>query len=63
MATYGIGMWVGTLLSGIVAKAYTVDGVHHWLEIWLIPAAIAGVVLLLFTLFFNEKQKIVVPEV
>lgn len=63
MATYGIGMWVGTLLSGIVAKAYTVNGVHHWLEIWLIPAAIAGVVLLLFTLFFNEKQKIVVPEV
>ena len=62
MATYGIGMWVGTLLSGIVAKAYTVDGVHHWLEIWLIPAAIAGVVLLLFTVFFNEKQKIVVPE-
>ncbi len=58
MATYGVGMWIGTLLSGIVAKVYTIDGVHHWLEIWLIPAAIAAGVLLLFTLFFNEKKDI-----
>lgn len=56
MATYGVGMWIGTLLSGIVAKAYTIDGVHHWFEIWLIPAAIAACVLLLFALFFDEKK-------
>lgn len=58
MATYGVGMWIGTLLSGVVAQAYTIDGVRHWFEIWMIPAAIAAGVLLLFALFFNEKKEI-----
>lgn len=57
MATYGIGMWMGTLLSGYVARQYTISATaHHWREIWLVPAAIAGVVLVLFTLFFHEKK-------
>ncbi len=58
MATYGIGMWIGTLLSGYVAKAYTISATeHYWREIWLVPAAIAGVVLVLFAMFFHEKKR------
>jgi nucleoside transporter len=57
MATYGFGMWGGTLLSGYVAQAYTInETTHDWLMIWLIPAGIAAAVLVLFALFFNEKK-------
>ncbi|MES1220579.1 MAG: nucleoside permease [Bacteroidota bacterium] len=59
MATYGIGMWIGTLLSGYVAKDYTLpDGTHQWKEIWLVPAYIAVGVLVYFLIFFREKKQI-----
>lgn len=57
MATYGIGMWIGTLLSGYVSRYYTIDGVHQWKETWLVPAAIAFAVLLLFSFLFKDKVK------
>ena len=58
MATYGIGMWIGTKLSGYVAKYYTNEqNVHNWKAIWMVPAVIAFAVLILFTLFFSEKNK------
>src|SRR3546814_15167668 len=56
MATYGIGMWIGTLLSGYVSKYYTVDGVHLWQETWLVPAAIAFIVLILFSFLFKDQK-------
>jgi nucleoside transporter len=57
MATYGLGMWIGSLLSGYVAKRYTTgDNVHAWQSIWLIPAGISAVVLVLFGLFFTNKK-------
>ncbi|MDQ3290632.1 MAG: nucleoside permease [Bacteroidota bacterium] len=57
MATYGIGMWIGTKLSGYVAKNYTISPTeHYWQEIWLVPAAIAAGVLILFAVLFREKQ-------
>jgi MFS family permease len=57
MATYGVGMWMGTLLSGYVKDYYTVDKISHWKSIWLVPAGIAAVVLILFVMFFNDKKK------
>ena len=30
MATYGIGMWIGTLLSGYVKDHYTINNVVNW---------------------------------
>lgn len=55
-ATYGIGMGIGSKLSGIVLDYYTVNEVKNWQAVWMVPAAIAGVVLLLFVFFFNEKK-------
>jgi nucleoside transporter len=55
-ATYGTGMLIGTWFSGFVADHFTVDNVHNWKNIWFVPAAIALVVLMLFILFFNEKE-------
>ncbi|MEN9296674.1 MAG: hypothetical protein RJA42_943 [Bacteroidota bacterium] len=55
-ATYGIGMGIGSKLSGIVLDYYTVNDIKDWQAVWMVPAAIAGVVLLLFVFFFNEKK-------
>lgn len=55
-ATYGIGMGIGSKLSGIILDYYTVKGVKDWETFWLVPAAIAGIVLLLFVFFFNESK-------
>lgn len=55
LATYGVGMAIGSKLAGIVTDTYTIDGVKDWTSIWLVPAFISAVVLLLFILFFREK--------
>ena len=64
LATYGIGMGIGSKLSGIVLDKYTMTdaaGVvsHNWNGVWMIPAGIAAVVLVLFIIFFkdNNSQK------
>lgn len=57
-ATYGVGMFIGTLFSGRVADYYIKDNAHLWKEIWFVPAYIALGVLLCFILFFKEKKEI-----
>jgi nucleoside transporter len=61
MATYGVGMWIGTLLSGYVKDYYTVDKIVTWKSVWLVPAGIATAVLLFFLVLFNEKRKTLKP--
>jgi nucleoside transporter len=58
MATYGVGMWIGTLLSGYVKDHYaTAAGVVQWRSVWMVPAAIAFMVLILFVLFFKDNKR------
>jgi nucleoside transporter len=57
LATYGIGMYIGSILAGIVTEKYTIDGVKDWGAIWMVPAGIAAVVLLLFVLFFKDNTR------
>ncbi|MBK9509527.1 MAG: nucleoside permease [Cytophagaceae bacterium] len=61
LATYGIGMGIGSLLSGKVLDAYTTiqNGVtiHNWTAVWWVPAYIAMVVMLLFILFFRDNTQ------
>ena len=62
LATYGVGMGIGSLLSGWVLDWYkTIDAVtqkavYNWTSVWMVPAGIAAVVLVLFLLFFTEKK-------
>lgn len=57
LATYGVGMLIGSLIAGQIVDDYKVsENSHNWLIIWLIPAAIAAVVLVLFLLFFRDKN-------
>lgn len=57
LATYGVGMLIGTVLSGYVVDAYTVDKIHDWKSIWLVPGGIALVVLLAFLMLFKDDKQ------
>ena len=51
--TQGVGLFIGAWLSGRVVQNYTIVGGHIWPAIWVIPAGIAGVILLLFAVLFR----------
>ena len=58
--TYGVGMLIGSWLSGRVVDGYAIRGgaiAHDWQGIWLVPAAMAAVVLALFAVFFRANGK------
>ncbi len=58
LATYGLGMGIGSKLSGIVLDQYTQpNGTKDWLAVWLVPAGIAALVLVVFVLLFTDKKK------
>ena len=58
LASYGIGMVIGTYFSGLVVDNYTEAGARFWNSIWLVPAYISIFVLIFFILFFKEKKEI-----
>lgn len=62
-ATYGIGMLIGSYVSGFVTETYAIkaNGVtsYNWQAVWLFPAAIAAAVMVLFALFFTEKKSLI----
>ena len=57
LATYGVGMLIGFWIAGLVSEHFKVAEGHNWKSIWMVPAAIAGAVLLLFALFFKDPKK------
>lgn len=59
--TYGLGMFVGSWLSGVAVDTYSrtnAQGVttHDWYAIWMIAGACAAVVLVLFVLLFKDRK-------
>ncbi len=58
--TLGVGMFIGSLISGRVVDAFVITAeppAHAWDRIWLVPAAGALVVLMLFALFFRSRER------
>jgi nucleoside transporter len=55
LITYGVGIGLGSLVSGFVVDAFTVNGVKDWQTIWYIPCALAAVIALFFALTFRER--------
>jgi nucleoside transporter len=52
--TNGVGYFIGAFVSGRVVDAYRlVDGGHDWRHIWMVPAAGAAAVLVLFAILFR----------
>lgn len=62
LVTYGAGMIIGSNLSGMIVDNFTTPGVggaaavHNWQSIWLIPGAMALVIVVLFALLFRERN-------
>jgi len=60
-ATLGVGMLIGSWLSGKVVDAFSLgiaaETRHMWNRIWLVPAAGASAVLVLFAVFFRVSEK------
>jgi len=54
--TLGVGMFIGSWVSGRVVDAFAGPAGHDWQSIWLVPAAGAAVVLLLFAFFFRSTN-------
>jgi nucleoside transporter len=54
--TLGVGMFIGSWLSGLIVGQHVTPAGHDWRTIWLIPSACALGVLVLFALFFSEPE-------
>ena len=62
LATYGIGMFIGAIVSGQIVDRFTSMSngeiaARDWSQIWMVPAGLAVVVLLLFLILFREEEK------
>jgi nucleoside transporter len=60
LVTYGIGMLIGAQIAGNVYNRFLAGGqslsLDQWKSFWMLPAAFAAGVLLLFGLLFREKR-------
>jgi len=58
LITYGIGIGLGSIVSGKVVDAFTTGGSKDWRMIWLIPCAFAAAIAALFALTFREPKTV-----
>lgn len=56
--TYGVGIFLGSLLSGWAVDFFTTAEGRDWQSFWLSSAASAFVILLLLVVFFRSREKI-----
>lgn len=60
--TYGLGMFVGAWLSGVVVDHFALKVIqstatYDWRSIWLVSAGTSAIVLIFFLLTFEDKVK------
>ena len=54
LVTNGVGYLLGAKISGAIVSRNTYDsGTHDWFDIWIVPASMALIVLILFALTFR----------
>jgi nucleoside transporter len=65
LATYGVGMYIGFWAAGNYAAKHAITDAagkvigHHWQTIWIFPCLFAaGVALMFFVFFKNDKNKV-----
>lgn len=54
--TLGVGMFIGSWLSGLVVDIYVEGNGHAWNQIWIVPAVWAAAVLVVFTIAFRDHR-------
>jgi nucleoside transporter len=57
LLTYGVGMWLGGVFSGILKDALAHDGVVDWRTYWLVPSIGVMIALAVFVLFFRQRRQ------
>jgi nucleoside transporter len=62
LTTYGVGMLIGFYIAGLVSNHFKTPDGHDWKSIWMVPAAIAAVVTLIFAIFFKDDRKTTATE-
>jgi nucleoside transporter len=63
LATYGVGMLLGFMIAGKITDVYKLaDHQYNYKMVWLIPAAIAFAVMIIFTLLFKDESKKAINE-
>ena len=63
LATYGIGMLVGFMIAGKITDSYKLaEHQYDYKMVWLIPAAIALVVMIIFAFLFKQERKETINE-
>lgn len=59
LATYGVGQLIGFWVAGYVSDMYVsikdTDLSLFWNKLWIVPAGIAFVVMIIFALFFKKE--------
>jgi MFS family permease len=60
--TYGIGMFVGSLVCGRIVDLYAKSSpgggiLHDWRSIWMVPAIASAVVLIFFWAGFRSEDR------
>jgi MFS family permease len=61
--TYGVGMWIGNLLSGAVAGRFTdAAGKTDWARMWTVPAVGAAVCFVVFLVLWRDRAGKVTDE-
>lgn len=61
VVTLGAGMFIGSWLSGLAGEHYKQDDAHLWQQIWLIPATMSAILVVVFAVLFNERPKPMEP--
>ncbi len=56
LLTYGVGLGIGSVLSGKIVDLFTTDGAKDWTSIWWMPCIFAAFVTVLFYLLFKENN-------
>ena len=62
LATYGLGMFTGSYIQGLVSNKYTLASANglitfDWKVIWLVPLLISAFVIVFFYFFFKDKSQ------
>lgn len=56
LVTQGLGLGIGNIVNGKVIAAYSEAATRNWTMIWMIPAVMALIVMVLFALLFHDKS-------
>jgi nucleoside transporter len=61
IVTLGLGMFIGSWLAGVVGERYATSlgqtTTHSWREIWLLPAGLSAVLLIVFAILFTDRPE------